>query len=156
MTEPLCSDVVDDGTPLTPRCPSNETCPTAPDCTRCEDCADEAGIGAPLEDGTYELADVVLYNSACGSFNATTASGVLVVSGSILSLAWTRPIALGATAPGSAAYVYDRDGNELLLTEKCPQASEAVRVSYATDGGTIYFSSPLPGEVTFSAVFERR
>lgn len=156
MSEPLCTDTVDDGRPLTPRCPSIDTCPTAPDCARCEECAEEAGIGAPLEDGTYELEDVVLYSSACGAFNATTASGVLVVSDSTLTLAWTRPVALGETAAGTASYDFRSDGNELVLTETCPEPSQPTRINYATANGVIYLESALPGQVTFSAVFERR
>jgi hypothetical protein len=155
MTLP-CSDLVDDGAPITPSCPISAGCPTAPDCTFCEDCADVAGIGAPLAEGTYELTDITLQTSACGTFDTATASGLLVVSGSTLSLAWTRPTALGITAPSTAAYSFSIDGRSLVLTETCPDVGDPTPVSYATAGGILYFSSALPGQVAFSAVFERR
>jgi hypothetical protein len=153
---PRCTDIVDDAALITPSCPISAGCPTAPDCTFCQDCADEAGIGAPLAEGTYELTNITLENSACGAWDTTSASGVLVVSGSSLTLAWTRPVAIGSTAPSTAAYSFTLDGNSLVLTETCPETNAPTPVSYATAQGTIYFMSSLPGQVDFSSVFERR
>jgi hypothetical protein len=158
-SEPACADLIDDGAPITPHCPITAGCPTAPpeaDCTFCEDCAGASGIDAAFSDGTYELVDIALANSACGSFDRTIASGVLVVSGSTLTFAWTRPVALGSTAPSTATYALGVDGDAPTFAETCPETSEPSRVSYATSNGVIYFSSPLPGQVDFSSVFELR
>jgi len=152
-----CNELIDDGAAFTASCPTgSSSCPTAPACgaMRCADCAD-AGWGAPIPDGLYELSHMVVWISACGSLNMTPVHGTLRVAGSTMDLRWTRPFTFGPAITSSSTFNFRIEGRELVLEQTCPATSSPeTRVRYTLGNGRLYFPDSFPNpeavELTFT------
>ncbi len=153
-----CSDLVDNGPDARTGCPTGDTtCPTVPECAFCNDCAEPTGIGAPLEDGLYELRSAVAYISSCGQWNASTATGTLRVSGSTIDLVWTLPWLASGTQTRGGRYSFQIDGEELVVEQLCPaEDAKVTRVDYLSANGVLFFPSSFPDSEVFSLVFVKR
>lgn len=140
-----CNTVADDSATYLPGCPGTGNCPG---------CDLLPGDGGTLLDGTYRVAQDILWESACGTISSAQSHGTLVIANGTFELVSTGPLSLSSTTTTVRINAtFTIDGGTIVFTPTCGQ-NDSQSTGYTAAGDFISLSA-FPGLIG-SPVFVKR
>ena len=128
-----CNTLVNDAPPINPKCPSG----TGPACVTCP----TLGTGGPILDGTYDLYEAVVYESACGALQPVWA--VLDIAAPTMQSVHTGGTLQASDANAQAisrdSSTFTQQGTEVTINQTCGASVGTATFQFGTSGDFLTF-----------------